>query len=335
MSCVPTSPVPPSDRQVDGQGDRQIDRQVWTGAQVPPADLGRTVVTIGVFDGVHRGHQVILGRALDRARAAGLPLVVVTFDPHPGDVLRPGTPVAKLASVERRTELLLELGVDGVWVLPFTLDLAGLTPEQFVDELLVAHLRPSVLVVGANFAFGHGAAGRVETLRELGLTRDFRVEPVELVGGAGVPVWSSTRVRACVEAGDVAGAAAILGRPHRVDGEVAHGDHRGRELGYPTANLAAAADAAVPADGVYSGWLVRPDGVRLGAAISVGTNPTFDGTVRRVEAYVIDRTGLDLYGEQVGIEFAHRLRPMERFDSVDGLLAQMAADVAAARLQLG
>jgi riboflavin kinase / FMN adenylyltransferase len=310
-------------------------RTLWSGSVAPPADLPRTVVTIGVFDGVHRGHQVIVSRAVALARASGLPCVVLTFDPHPGDVVRPGTRVPMLSTVAHRIELLYEVGADAVWVLPFTLELSQLTAEEFVLDVLVARLHAQSVVVGANFHFGHRAAGRVETLIRLGETHDFAVESVELVGGAGFPAWSSTQVRERVFAGDVVAAAEILGRPHRVEGEVVHGDHRGSELGYPTANLRTAPDAAFPADGVYAGWLVRAGGERLPAAISVGTNPTFDGADRRVEAYVLDRTDLDLYGEWVAVEFANRLRGMERFDSVDGLLVQMSADVAAARTLVG
>ena len=302
------------------------------------ADAGPTVVTIGAFDGVHRGHQVILSRAAAVAAAAGLPCVVLTFDPHPASVVRPDSKVALLSTVAHRTVLLCQAGADAVVVLPFTLELSKLSPEDFVRDVLVGRLHAQTVVVGANFRFGHRAAGTVETLTELGRTYGFTVEVVGLVGrdgGPEVPVWSSTRVRRCVLEGDVAAAAQILGRPHRVEGEVVHGDQRGRELGYPTANVAVAAAAAVPADGVYSGWLVRADGERLPAAISIGTNPTFDGAERRVEAYVLDRTGLDLYGEQVAVEFAQRLRATERFDSVDALLVQMSADVATARAQVG
>jgi riboflavin kinase / FMN adenylyltransferase len=302
---------------------------------LPPPDLGRTVVTIGVFDGVHRGHQVIVGAAVERARAAGLASVALTFDPHPSVVVRPQAYLPMLTSVARRTELLLGLGIDHVWVVPFTYELSQLSPEQFVTDVLVARLQPGVVVVGANFRFGHRAAGRVGTLAELGLAHDFTVEPVRLAGGDAAEVWSSTAVRTAVTDGDVAGAAAILGRPHRIEGVVVHGDHRGRELGYPTANLEVDASAAIPADGVYAGRLVRADRAPLPAAISIGTNPTFDGSVRRVEAYVLDRTDLDLYDERVGLDFVQRLRPTERFDSVDALLEQMAADVAATRRQVG
>ena len=309
--------------------------RVWSGSQVPQRDLGRTVVTIGVFDGFHRGHQAIVTEAVRLARAGQMSCVAITFDPHPAAVLRPAGAVAMLASVARRTDLLAQAGVDAVWVLPFTTELSQLTPEQFVHDILVARLHPAAVVVGENFRFGHRASGDVTALAELGAGHDFAAVAVPLAGDPGQPVWSSTRVRAAVEAGDVAGAAAILGRPHRVEGTVVHGDHRGRDLGYPTANLRADPGAALPGDGVYSGWLVRGDGQRLPAAISVGTNPTFDGTARRAEAYVLDRTDLDLYGERVALDFADRLRPMLRFDSVPDLLAQMAQDVAAARGQVG
>jgi riboflavin kinase / FMN adenylyltransferase len=335
MSLVPDSPDPSHDA-------RPAAGVVWSGSEAP-AGLGRTVVTIGVFDGVHRGHQVIVGRAVARARAAGVPCVVVTFDPHPGDVLGRGGPIPKLTTLARRCELLLGLGADAVWVLPFSVELSERTAEEFVADLLVAGLHPLAVVVGANFHFGHKAAGRVETLRELGLQAGFEVEGVELVGDPSLPVWSSTSVRAFLASGDVSAAAEVLGRPHRVEGEVVHGDHRGRELGYPTANLAAAPDAAVPADGVYAGWMVRASGERLPAAVSVGTNPTFDGGERRVEAYVLDHPDaavsaapwLDLYGERVGVDFAELLRPMLKFDSVDELVGQMAADVELARARVG
>jgi riboflavin kinase/FMN adenylyltransferase len=288
--------------------------------------VGPSVVTIGVFDGVHRGHRVVVGRAAEAARAAGVPLVAVTFDPHPADVARPGTPPARLCSVAYRAELLHEAGADGVWVIPFTTELSRLSPEVFVD-LLVARLAPVALVVGADFRFGHRAAGDVGTLIELGERHGFTVEAVGLVGRDEPLAWSSTAVRAMLAEGDVEGAAAVLARPHRVEGEVVHGDHRGRALGFPTANLASDERAAVPADGVYAGWLVRADRTSLPAAVSVGSNPTFDGVGRRVEAYVLDRTDLELYGEPVAVDFVRRIRPMQRFDSVDDLVAQMGRDV--------
>lgn len=309
--------------------------QLWFGADDVPPELGRAVVTIGVFDGVHRGHRVILGRAAALATRLGLPMVAVTFDPHPSEVVRPGSHPAMLSTVPFRAELLTGAGADAVCVLPFTTEFSRLTPEEFVHAVLVERLHAAAVVVGANFRFGHRATGTVETLRELGQTNGFEVELVDLAGGDGV-TWSSTYVRQCVDEGDVEEAAVALERPHRVEGEVVHGDHRGRQLGYPTANLLTTRHAAIPADGVYAGWLVRhaADGTleRLPAAVSVGSNPTFDGVDRRVEAYVLDHDNLDLYGERVAVEFGVRLRGMTRFDSVPELLEQMADDVARTRV---
>ena len=301
----------------------------WTGLRAVPADLGPSVVTIGVFDGVHRGHQVIVGRAVERAHADGLPCVVLTFDPHPLAVLRPELEPPYLLSLEDRIAELRAARVDGVCVLPFTQAVAELTPEEFAEQVLVEGLRASGVVVGANFRFGHGAAGDTSTLHDLGRQHGFWVETIGLSGDG--ETYSSTRVRELLGTGEVAEAALVLGRPHRLVGPVVHGNHRGRELGYPTANLGQATAAAVPADGVYAGWLVRAGGVRLPAAVSVGTNPTFDGVEQRVEAYVLDRTDLDLYGEQVALEFVERLRGTERFDSAEDLVAQMGRDVARAR----
>ncbi len=303
-----------------------VQTRVWRGS-VAPQDAGPSVVTIGVFDGVHRGHRVVVGRAAEAAHAAGVPLIAVTFDPHPADVARRGTPPARLCSVAHRAELLQEAGADGVWVIPFTTELSHLSPEVFVTDLLVARLAPVAVVVGTDFRFGHHAAGDVGTLAELGARHGFTVEAVGLVGRDGPGAWSSTSVRSMLAEGDVEGAAGVLARPHRVEGEVVHGDHRGRALGFPTANLDVDDRAAVPADGIYAGWLVRAGGERLPAAVSVGTNPTFSGGEHRVEAYVLDRTDLDLYGEPVAVDFVRRVRPMERFDSVDDLMAQMGRDV--------
>lgn len=301
--------------------------RVWRGGAVPDG-VGPSVVTIGVFDGVHRGHRAVLARAAQTADALAVPLVAVTFDPHPADVVRRGTPLARLCSVPQRVELLLGAGADSVWVVPFTTELSQLTPEQFVTDLLVARLAPVGVVVGADFRFGHRAAGDVTVLRELGERYGFSVEAVDLVGRDGPRPWSSTAVRELLAAGDVAGAADVLARPHRVEGDIVHGDHRGRELGFPTANLDVDERVAVPADGVYAGWLVLPDGQQLPAAVSVGTNPTFDGELRRVEAYVLDAgPDLDLYGRHVGVDFVSRVRGMERFDSVPALVEQMGRDV--------
>lgn len=282
------------------------------------------MVTIGVFDGVHRGHQAIIGRAVERARDSGLPAVVLTFDPHPSEVVRPGSHPPMLTTARHKAELLEAMGVDVLCVLPFTLEFSRLAPDAFVHTVLVETLHASAVVVGQNFRFGHRAAGDVEVLRSLGRTFGFAVEGVSLLTEDETTV-SSTYVRLCVDAGDVAAAAAALGRPHRLEGVVVRGDGRGRDLGYPTANLEVPRHAAVPADGIYAAWLVR-GGERLPAAASIGTNPTFEGRERRVEAYVLD-ADLDLYGDHVALEFVARLRDTVKFDSVEALTAQMADDV--------
>ncbi|MEU4119862.1 bifunctional riboflavin kinase/FAD synthetase [Kitasatospora sp. NPDC028055] len=307
--------------------------QRWRGLEEIPGDWGRSVVTIGSFDGVHRGHQLIIGRAVERARELGLPSVVVTFDPHPREVIRPGSHPPLLAPHPRRAELIAELGVDAVLVLPFTTEFSQESPETFVRQVLVDALHARVVIEGPNFRFGHRAAGDVALLAELGGADDFEVEVVDLqvsgTAGDGEP-FSSSLTRRLVETGDMAGANEVLGRPHRVEGVVVRGAQRGRELGYPTANVETVPHSAVPADGVYAGWLTA-EGERMPAAISVGTNPTFDGTARTVEAYAIDRVGLDLYGLHVAVDFLAYLRGMEKFDSIEALLDRMADDVKRAR----
>jgi len=302
--------------------------RVWRALDEVPADLAPTVVTIGNFDGVHLGHQHVVRRARTLADRLGVPRVVaVTFDPHPIAVLRPEHAPAALSSMEERVRLLAAAGVDDVLIVPFSRDLADWSPERFVEEILVRTLHARGICVGANFRFGNRAAGDLATLRELGLRHGYEVDGVDLDGGP--QVWSSTYIRTCVAAGDVEGAAEALGRPFVVRGVVSEGDRRGRELGYPTANVPLARASAAPADGVYAGWLTRADtGERLPTAISVGTNPTFDGERdRRVEAYVLDRTDLALYGVEVEVAFVARIRGMRRFDGVDQLLEAMADDV--------
>jgi len=310
--------------------------RIWHSLDEVPADLGRTVVTIGNFDGVHLGHRHVIARAREVGEEHGLSdVVAVIFDPHPMAVLRPEHAPPTLTTIEARAELLHGAGVDDVLVVPFSRDIAAWSPERFVDEILVDALHARVAVVGANFRFGSRAAGDVATLREAGEQRDFVTVGVPLDGGP--QVWSSTYIRNCLAAGDVEGAAEALGRPFTVRGEVVSGDRRGRELGYPTANVPTTDLHAGPADGVYAGWLRRLDGdhVPLPAAISVGTNPTFDGRrERRVESYVLDRDDLELYGVQVEVSFVARLRGMVRFESVDDLVATMADDVRRARTLL-
>ncbi|GMA18784.1 bifunctional riboflavin kinase/FAD synthetase [Arsenicicoccus piscis] len=298
--------------------------------QIPP-DFGPCVVTLGNFDGVHRGHRYVLQSVLEQASRRGVPSVAVTFDPHPLEVLFPDRAPQHLTSLDQRLALIEAVGLDAVLVQPFTTDLAKLTPREYVELVFVGALRAELVVVGQDTRFGVKNSGDVHTLAELGAEHGFEVIALDDLGEGRR--WSSTMVREQLLAGRVDQAASILGRPHRVSGTVVHGFHRGRELGYPTANLGHDSDGLVPDDGVYAGWFLRldlpegaPDRV-LPAAISVGTNPTFEGTRRTVEAYVLDRTDLDLYGEHVAIEFVEHLRPTLKFDSIEALLEVMADDV--------
>jgi riboflavin kinase/FMN adenylyltransferase len=311
--------------------------QRWNGIEDVPAGFGPSVVTIGNFDGMHRGHQAVLQRLVERAREAGGRSVAITFQPHPLAVLFPDRAPAQLDTLERRLELIASTGLDAVLVMEFTHELATWSPERFVHDVIVDVLGASEVVVGQDTRFGDRNSGDVAALRALGDQYGFGVETLEDLGvvDSGHPTgrrWSSSWVRALVASGEVGEAEVVLGRPPRVVGVVVHGDHRGRQLGFPTANLSPLSVGVVPADGVYAGWLVRhdPDGgrkSRLPAAISIGTNPTFDGHDRRVEAYVLDRDDLELYGETVAVEFVDRLRPTLRFTDVDALVRQMKADV--------
>ncbi|GAB48022.1 bifunctional riboflavin kinase/FAD synthetase [Mobilicoccus pelagius] len=314
----------------------------WRSPEQIPDDLPSTVVTLGNFDGVHRGHRAVLGRVVERAHDEGALAVAVTFDPHPLAVLRPGAAPALITSTPQRLDLLERAGLDGVLVMEFTRDLASWSPGRFVVDVFVRALHACCVVVGADTRFGARNSGDTDTLRALGREHGFDVVVVEDVGDGPDDNgrWSSTQVRDLLVEGEVGQAADLLGRPHTVGGVVVHGHHRGREIGYPTANLAQDSDGLVPADGVYAGWLLRPDAgddtdAMLPAAISVGTNPTFDGVERTVEAYVLDRDDLDLYDEHVVVEFVERLRPMLRFDSVEELIERMAHDVDRAREILG
>lgn len=293
------------------------------------------MVTIGVYDGVHRGHRRVVERAVAVARGRGERSVAVTFEPHPDEVVLPGTRRQRLTTLKRRAELLTELGIDEVEVVEFTLDVSRTSPDDFAQAVLGERLGAAVVVVGEDFAFGHRAAGDVETLRALGDKYDFEVEVVPMLEGV-----SSTAIRELIVAGDIEGANAALGRPHRVEGVVVRGYQRGRQLGFPTANVETPPHTAIPADGVYAGWLecvpvanlpAPYEGERWPAAISVGTNPTFEGVPRTVEAYALDRDDLELYGVHVAVEFAARLRGNTRFESIDALIAQIHADVAATR----
>lgn len=305
--------------------------QIWRSLEEVPTDLGPTAVVIGNFDGVHLGHRQVLSRAHAIAAERSLPVVAVTFDPHPMAVLRPEHAPTTLTTLEVRAELLGDAGADYVLAVPFDRMVAAWSPEEFVERVLVDSLHAAAVIVGANFRFGNRASGDVAALREAGARHGFTAEGIPLDGGP--QVWSSTYVRMSLAAGDVAGAAEALGRPYAVRGIVVRGDQRGRGLGFPTANVPTDAMTAAPPDGIYAGWLRRLDtGERYPAAISVGTNPTFDGVRdRRVESYVLDRTDLELYGVEVEVSFVERLRGMVAFESVEALIEQMTADVDQAR----
>ncbi|WP_193043308.1 bifunctional riboflavin kinase/FAD synthetase [Mycolicibacterium baixiangningiae] len=320
--------------------------QRWRGQDDIPTDWGRCVVTIGVFDGVHRGHAELIDNAVKAGRSRGVPTVLMTFDPHPMEVVFPGSHPAQLTTLTRRAELVEEMGIDVFLVIPFTADFMKLTPERYVHELLVERLHVVEVVVGENFTFGKKAAGNVGMLRKAGERFGFAVESLSLVSEAADPgrdetvTFSSTYIRSCVDAGDVVAAAEALGRPHRVEGVVVRGDGRGRGLGFPTANVAPPMYSAIPADGVYAAWFtvlghgptmgtVVP-GERYQAAVSVGTNPTFSGRTRTVEAFVLD-TSADLYGQHVAVDFVARIRGQEKFASIDDLITAMNGDTERAR----
>jgi riboflavin kinase / FMN adenylyltransferase len=301
--------------------------QRWRGLSAVPSGWGRSVVTVGVFDGVHRGHQQLIRAAVAAGRKRGLPTVLTTFDPHPAEVVRPGSHPARLTSLRRRAELVAELGVDAFLVLPFTVELSRMSPAEFAHEVLVERLHAAAVLVGRNFTFGHRAAGTVAVLTDLGARFGFAVDGLELTADDARDhiTFSSTYIRACIDAGDVEAAAAALGRPHRVEGVVVHGYRRGRELGFPTANIASPPYTALPADGVYAGHFVI-GGRQLPAAVSVGSNPTFSGTDRTLEAYALD-VDEDFYGHEVAVDFVARLRGQERYDDLDALVAAIRRDV--------
>lgn len=310
--------------------------QVWHAlCEVDRQQLGPTVVTIGNFDGVHLGHRHVIEQARElAAQHGGLPVVAVSFEPHPLRVVAPDSAPVALTSLERRLDLLAAAGVDAALVLPFTAELAQLSAEDFVTTIVFETLQARGVVVGDNFRYGKGARGDVTLLKSLCDGREVDVVGVPL-DGRGDQRWSSTYVRACVAGGEVESAAEALGRPHSIAGYVVRGEQRGRQLGYPTANVpVAGTQTAVPADGVYAGWLRRLDEDSAPwwpAAISVGTNPTFDGTGRRVESYVLDRDDLELYDVLVEVAFVSWLRGMVKFDTVDALVDQMRDDVDQAR----
>ena len=284
-----------------------------------------SVVVIGVFDGVHKGHQDVLTRA--RAIAGDEKIIALTFDPHPVSIIAPDRAPTLLTTLSDRIELLKIHNADQVAVMAFTPDFAALSPADFIEKILVQQLGATTVVVGKNFTYGHKAAGTVLTLAQF---PGFETIVLDLAPQEGEAV-SSTRIRKLVIEGNVEKARELLTRPHRLDGIVVHGEKRGREIGYPTANLGEIDNQTIPADGVYAGWLsVGTD--RWPAAISIGTNPTFAGArARQVEAYAIDQVGLELYSRQASVEFGWRLRETVAFDGLEPMLVQMAKDCAKAR----
>jgi len=286
-----------------------------------------TVVVIGVFDGVHKGHQALLNRA--KEIADGRSIVALTFDPHPRTVFAPDSVPPMLTTLADRVELLKIHNADQVAVMKFNEQFAAMSPEDFVENVLVKQLHAGTVIVGKNFTYGAKAAGTVESLIKSATIHNFTVDVQDLAGG--VDVISSSRIRNLVLEGKVTEARELLSRPHRLDGIVVHGEKRGREIGYPTANLGKIAGQTIPADGIYAGWLTV--GINFWpAAISIGTNPTFEGDRgRQVEAYALDKEGLDLYDKEASIEFGWFLRPTLKFDSLDALLVQMKKDCDEAR----
>lgn len=305
---------------------------VVTGIEALPRDAVASAVTIGKFDGVHRGHRAVLERLV--VEAEGRRTVVVTFDRHPAALFTPDEAPVPLVSTAQKTEALLALGIDLVVVLPFTREFAALEPDAFVDGILVAGLAAERVLVGADFRYGARGAGTVETLRAAGERAGFAVALVDDVCELDGTRVSSTGIRSDLDAGRLAEATEALGRPHRIRSTVVPGYQRGRELGYPTANLARDAEGFIPADGVYACWL-HVDGERYGAAVSIGNNPTFgDVPEKTIEAHAID-AHLDLYGKTVELEFVAYIRPMNKFPSADALAEQMGRDELRIRGTLG
>lgn len=286
------------------------------------------VVVIGVFDGVHKGHQQLLHRA--KEIADGRSIIALTFDPHPTEIFAPAKAPTLLTTLADRVELLKIHNADQVAVMKFTEQFAKMSPEDFVKNVLISQLHASTVIVGKNFTYGYKAAGNVDTLIVEGLKRNFTVEAMDLTSLDGQAI-SSSRIRKLVLQGDVEEARKLLTRPHRLDGLVIHGEKRGREIGYPTANLGNIEGQTIPVDGIYAGWLTV--GINYWpAAISIGTNPTFAGErARQVEAYALDQQGLDLYDKNASIEFGWRLRDTVKFDSLEELLRQMKIDCDRAR----
>ncbi|GAA2556469.1 riboflavin kinase/FMN adenylyltransferase [Neomicrococcus aestuarii] len=295
-----------------------------------PAASGPSVVTIGNFDGVHRGHREVLSTVVKEAKKRDARSVVITFDPHPALVHRPEAAPNQIMGLSDKKKFIEEVGVDALLVLPYTLEFSKLTAEEFVTRYIAEPLKACAVVVGHDVRFGRDNEGDFRRMQELGEQLGFDVIGIDDFGEDRR--CSSTWVREALADGEVEAAAEILGRPHRMVGEVIHGAARGRELGFPTANLSPESTGFIPADGVYAGWLIDEGNRKWPAAISVGSNPTFEGVPRQVEAHVIDRkdSGVEdfnLYGQRVVVEFVQRLRPMVAYRGIEALVEQITEDV--------
>jgi riboflavin kinase/FMN adenylyltransferase len=307
--------------------------KVFKGLAGVPAGFGPSAVTIGKFDGVHQGHRTVIGRLREIAEAEGLKAAVVTFDRNPLALLAPDKCPDALVSVRQKLELLATTGIDATLMLPFDRALASVPATEFVERVLVDTLAAKAVLVGRDFRYGARGAGDVDLLIDLGATFGFTVEVIDDVTPEGGRRVSSTWVRELLAEGDVRHATELLGHTPTVSGIVVHGAARGRELGFPTANLTPESEGLIPADGVYAGWLTDA-GTRYPAAISVGDNPTFEGVAKKqVEAYVLDRE-LDLYDHVVDVEFVERIRGMVAFTSIPDLVETIRDDVDRIRLIL-
>lgn len=296
-------------------------------------DTDGTAIAIGVFDGVHRGHQQVMRDLTAMARVRDLVPAALTFDPHPLEFLAPDRAPDLLTTVEQRAELLAECGVEILGVLPF-LEIRDLDPRAFVTEILCLRLKVGAIAIGANFRFGRDRGGDPALLKELGEEKGFTVDVVEMVVHTGPDgAISSTRIRELLAQGEVRSAAVLLGRPFVLTGPVIHGDARGRTIGFPTANLHIPERMAIPANGVYACWVER-DGARHAAVVNIGVRPTFGASIRTIEAHLLDFDA-DLYGESIALHFVERIREERRFDAVDALVAQISSDRDRAAVVLG
>ncbi|WP_186759247.1 bifunctional riboflavin kinase/FAD synthetase [Arthrobacter alpinus] len=307
---------------------------IWNSLDQVPSGFGPSVVTLGNFDGLHRGHQQVLGQVRDIAARRNAKSVALTFDPHPALVHRPDSAPGQIMGLADKLAAMEGIGLDAVLVIPYTLEFAAQTPEEFVRNVFVDTLGACTVVVGHDVRFGKSNTGDLTTMVTLGAQLGFDVVVIDDEGHDRR--WSSTWVREALDKGDVDTAAQVLGRWHSMSGEVVHGAARGRVLGFPTANLSPDACGSIPADGVYAGWLNDELGHRWPAAISVGSNPTFEGVNRQVEAFVIGRPeepieAFNLYGQHVVVEFVKRLRGMVAYTGPEALIEQMHKDVRESR----